>query len=135
MNINMIDSQVLTALRKAEYSDTQISSMTAKEVFLAFCRWEGLHGSYPDILWRVVGQLQQQGEVEFREKSASKYRLVEQPEFLRHIRDFERRINAGSTTSYVEQSDETRWIVAGHIVGVSLGRVGQTKAYLLPLEA
>lgn len=135
MNINMIDSQVLTALRKAEYTDARISAMTAKEVFEAYCHWEGLLGSFPENLWRVVGHLQQQETVELRTKSASSHRLVGQAEFLQHVRDNECRINAGCTTSYAQHSDETHWIVAGNVVGVSLGQVGQTKGYFLPLEA
>lgn len=134
MNINMIDPQVLTALRKAEFSDERISKMTANEVFEAFCRWEGLLGSWHEILWRVVGQLQEQQALEHR-AAASKHRLVGQVEFRQHLRKTESIYNCGSTASYDDRSDETRWIVAGNIVGVSLGPLGKPKAYLLPLEA
>jgi hypothetical protein len=54
--------------------------------------------------------------------------------FHTHLREVERLRNAGSTTRYHEATNTTAWMVAGQVVGLSTGRVGNGTAYRIVTE-
>lgn len=59
---------------------------------------------------------------------------VSQVLFLSALRKLESLLNAGVTTSYRAEVDETEWRIGSELVGVSLGKLGASSGYLLALE-
>lgn len=63
MDSEDIPSKVLDALRFRGISEAALADMTPKEVFLEYCEWEGLLGSWGETLWEVTRVLHKaQGE-------------------------------------------------------------------------
>jgi hypothetical protein len=54
--------------------------------------------------------------------------------FHTHLREIERLHNAGTTTRYHEACNTTAWLVAGRVVGLSTGRIGNGMAYRIITE-
>lgn len=47
----------------------------------------------------------------------------------------ERNHNAGCTTEYNEGFDTTAWYIAGHLIGVTTGKIGESSNYALTMYA
>lgn len=56
-------------------------------------------------------------------------RTVSADEFYRLLREEGSMRNTASTTTYDERNDETTWLLAGHPVGITCGKVGATRSY------
>lgn len=141
MKIKTIDLAVLGAARNAGHSDEAIEKMSARELFQVYCQWEGMIG-WSDTLWQVVESLK-----EAESQSTSSRNDIAQPlmdesfvpvskeAFHSKLRDYARARNTDSTADYDATTNLTRWIVAGRIVGQSVGRVGEGANYRLSPNA
>ncbi len=54
---------------------------------------------------------------------------VDRRTFFDHVRQHEYCANAGSITQYDSLTESTRWSVAGKLVGVSGGKIGESTWY------
>lgn len=61
--------------------------------------------------------------------------LVEKSTFHSHIRSEERVLNQGAISQYNPITDETHWLVRDQLVGLSLGRIGASRAYFIPFAS
>lgn len=60
---------------------------------------------------------------------------IDKDTFHAIIRKNERIHNAGHTAEYNEGFDSTAWYIAGHLIGVTTGRVGESSNYALTMYA
>lgn len=58
MNTHKIHARVFQDLREAGYKLNELESMSAKELFSAWCEWHGLI-NWRDTLWHVVLSLKE----------------------------------------------------------------------------
>ena len=54
IDITKLDKDILNNLHERGHSDEKIKNMTWDEVFDEYCHWEGITGSWPEILRRVM---------------------------------------------------------------------------------
>lgn len=59
----------------------------------------------------------------------AKATTVPREAFHAHLRELSRQHNAGTTSQYHEPTNTTAWLIAGRVVGLSTGRIGNGTDY------